>query len=874
MTTTGSEDNDRGVDKQDIPMEDNPPMDRAARKKEAESAESSSTGSSEGKSGSGEGYSADCSASDQSSDENGDRKETSSNLNLSVGGLNLHDREASRSSDSSEDGEQRETNDEQTDQENGNAGSNANQGDGDDQDDTYSLGIDLPLKSPDAIDLESMMRAKTEEERETATVLQNHRVLPQWNGVRIAQPMDPRIDLSTVTVLQAGIVPLTFQLHADQEQPDNPKPAEENTPPFSVDNYSQLMEVIRPFFQSHGVAWQQWQSQIENQWRNESGSDQVDSSEGFTSFFTTTHSGTNSGGTTNSGSPQSSDLDKKPQAVNTSKPEKESDNGDASSMVVLARVKRKHRKEEDSSNSASSGDKRVRIQDRAEEQRGQGPVVPAYEADANGGSSGSSSLSNAPNQAVQQLQPAPLHISVPPRIVTDSSSAKMSSATSSNVNTSASGSGSGGNTGSGSNQGSSGSGNEGKASSEEPTQGDNNGESPLDGSDQSSKRPGQASEYEPRHDGANREQKLLDKKRKRIEMRREYEAQQQIESSESSDPSVSLVRPGKPVTMDQVLRFSKIARIVLQATPPFLIVHTNAAFARLTGIDSHQAVGQPISSMVMLPERPQTQHSQQQAAQDESNPQASDTSSTEMVDSPAKMFELERLIATSGHGKIQLLKVLSRQHQMVGRSVTITKEVPESGKQDGSTRHKDGSVRQDGSKSSSKSSGFHCKTCKASIAPIVSVSAYMPNASAGAEKDIEPPKQKRRRSHSQGNEEVPALSTPTMPEGPAKDHKTRPPSPNKDHKKNPSRLVVTHYIIQLEDANTKSGNNHLSMESLSSNSTSVEARLIGLSKEMYKNQKIAASGIHQELQDTPGQPEEEGEGSESTVVPEHVSAMG
>ena len=221
-------------------------MDRESRKKEAkeESAESSSTGSSEGKSGSGGGYSADCSASDQSSDENGDRKETSSNLNLSIGGLNLHDRAASRSSNSSEDGEQCEANAPQPESKhNGNAGTNANQGEGYDQEDTNSLGIDLPLKSPDMIDLESIMRTKTEEERESATALKDLRVLPQWNGVRVAHPMDPRIDLSTVTVLQAGIVPGTFQPIAEQQQPDMAKLNEDNTPPFSVDIYAQLMEV-------------------------------------------------------------------------------------------------------------------------------------------------------------------------------------------------------------------------------------------------------------------------------------------------------------------------------------------------------------------------------------------------------------------------------------------------------------------------------------------------------------------------------------------------------------------------------------------------------------------------------------------------------
>ena len=64
---------------------------------------------------------------------------------------------------------------------------------------------------------------------------------------------------------------------------------------------------------------------------------------------------------------------------------------------------------------------------------------------------------------------------------------------------------------------------------------------------------------------AAREKKLQDKKRKRMNMRREYEekVQQEMESSEGShDRGEVLIRPGRPVTLDKVLSFTKIPRYV------------------------------------------------------------------------------------------------------------------------------------------------------------------------------------------------------------------------------------------------------------------------------------------------------------------------
>jgi hypothetical protein len=175
-----------------------------------------------------------------------------------------------------------------------------------------------------------------------------------------------------------------------------------------------------------------------------------------------------------------------------------------------------------------------------------------------------------------------------------------------NTTTSGSGSGSGSGANSGSNQGSSGSGNgssgnEGKGSSEdvgakEEAGGASNSNSEDVNSDDR-KAPDEMEIAHPvvarRHiagavaeGGANdaimldapspqtptdqnfaaRERKLQDKKRKRMNMRREYEekVQQEMESSESSaTKGAILLRPGRPITLDKVLSFTKVARLVV-----------------------------------------------------------------------------------------------------------------------------------------------------------------------------------------------------------------------------------------------------------------------------------------------------------------------
>ena len=211
-----------------------------------------------------------------------------------------------------------------------------------------------------------------------------------------------------------------------------------------------------------------------------------------------------------------------------------------------------------------------------------------------------------------------------PAVVSEYSSSRAGSSGASNHNqTSTSGSGSAGNTGSGtasgSNQGgssgsgndqggissngngSSASGNDVKGSSEETmdNSGENNsGEGNSDATNSNHRRHGNAlanGTTELTHSASHRHyanmnetsqrdvesptpssisstpinsmavrERLQDKKRKRMNMRREYEekVQQEMESSEASlecDEN-SLLKPGRPVTLDKVLSFTKLPR--------------------------------------------------------------------------------------------------------------------------------------------------------------------------------------------------------------------------------------------------------------------------------------------------------------------------
>lgn len=508
--------------------------------------------------------------------------------------------------------------------------------------------------------------------------------LPQWSGVRIPHPMDPRIDLSTVGHIQTSSISafpsnVDVDIPAHQRQPseqvtpegENENESAEPPPPPSIDQYMKLMEVnqfyhkkngclafynlshtlfqvVRPFFHAHGI------TQGFSHPRSDDNDDETSNERPCSDFdFVSEPSDSDQ-----KRSVHERKLEVPVAAWNTSKPAVASSShahGDpheshSSSKVVLARARarRNHFRKsaedptDDASDTSSSSEKCVTIQ---QPQHVEAQVLQKEEAPTNkddkhdinveaeqathqadvADRQESASASSSEDRNKQDAPPvAPMRYGVPAVVSEYSSSARTGSSGASNNNlTSTSGSGSGGNTGSGtgsgSNQGgssgsgndqggissngngSSGSGNEVKGSGEETL--DNSGENSGGNSDAtnsknemgknaasvaadapyvSSSHRHSANPIETPHKDssvpalphpshgeggqiATREKKLQDKKRKRMNMRREYEekVQQEMESSEGSqDRGDFSLKPGRPVTLDKVLSFTKIARCV------------------------------------------------------------------------------------------------------------------------------------------------------------------------------------------------------------------------------------------------------------------------------------------------------------------------
>jgi hypothetical protein len=250
-------------------------------------------------------------------------------------------------------------------------------------------------------------------------------------------------------------------------------------------------------------------------------------------------------------------------------------------MIVLARVKRKHQRrlhaEGDGDSNGSSGqlDGNDASPNRTEEDQNQNDTIQRQNAlppnEALESSSSSSSDSNAHVNMVHDGR----HNFQQHHDGTGQAHIVSETNTASNTSGSGSGGNSGTNSGSGSNgsgnenPGSSGSGNEGKGSSDDAVAKDDN--SGGDGNPEPNAmdidkfethvhRPSLAGDEFSQEDEMSRENRLLDKKRKRMNMRREYEEQVQQDLDSEDSPQEVEIRPGKPVTLDAVLSFTKIAR--------------------------------------------------------------------------------------------------------------------------------------------------------------------------------------------------------------------------------------------------------------------------------------------------------------------------
>jgi hypothetical protein len=310
--------------------------------------------------------------------------------------------------------------------------------------------------------------------------------------------------------------------------------------------------------------------------------------------------------------------------------------------------------------------------------------------------------------------------------------------------------------------------------------------------------------------------------------------------------------------------------IIIQAAPPFIVVHTNAAYSRLTGMDSHTVVGKPIASLLSTMDQVETsaaaysndvQHEHSSIDDATGNPHSSEhvaaavmagRARAEASDPDAIKIGLDRLVVSCGFGRLHRVQVNAKPHQMVGRNVTIIKDAAPSG---GPTLS-----ACNGGEAGSNEAYLESNqvSCQISIAPIVSASSPMDTSTVLDSMDSEMHKSKRRKHH--GLEQEP--------------HRVN--DEGKDvyvhhHRRHPHRQRVTHYVIQLEELDGKSHKTE-GLDSLSSNSASVEARLVGLTRAELDNQRLTANvpPAHEEP-DALDDEEDEGE-SIGTIKP--VAAIG
>lgn len=262
---------------------------------------------------------------------------------------------------------------------------------------------------------------------------------------------------------------------------------------------------------------------------------------------------------------------------------------------------------------------------------------------------------------------------------------------------------------------------------------------------------------------------------------------------------------------------------MVQALSPFLVVHANAAYSRLTGLDAHEVVGKSVDFLLALPESASDEiwrqahgdsDHERQTSQDAPATQGEHARSERQRKDSTRFETLERLIVSCGFGHIQFINAIAvNKHQMVGRNVTFLSQF-------NATTENHAEKDEESKPASVPRNGVvenQLIPCRTAIAPIVS-SQSPAETSAQTDQDL------KRLKHHHSSAADPTNSKSNTP---------------KDHRRHHQPQVITHYIIQLERLATN-GVKQLGVDdSISSNSTSVEARLMGISKAVLVQQKAA-----------------------------------
>jgi hypothetical protein len=331
-------------------------------------------------------------------------------------------------------------------------------------------------------------------------------------------------------------------------------------------------------------------------------------------------------------------------------------------------------------------------------------------------------------------------------------------------------------------------------------------------------------------------------------------------------------------------------------------VYTNAAYSRLSGIDSHLAVGKPLSTLLSTPDQeilsaisanqgeapslviPSVavtrvaegnlrQRNNRQDIENENGKDAtpSDIAAEAVGRARAAALEeaetemcLERLVAVSGHGKCHAINVLARPHHMLGRNVTVTKSYIEAKNR---TREEGGN----GSSITSSNDGpYHHLTCNMIVSPVVSSpEAFGVAVVTDKDQESHQHKTKRRKHHHSDSQQSPTIGN--LPH--RRIYVTKEASMHrKSH-------LITHYVIQLElfDETLQKFGGIDSQSSQSSISTSAEARMLGLTKPELKRLRLELSqgtSPSENVNGAPGNGESDERESETMESKEQSAAIG
>jgi len=303
------------------------------------------------------------------------------------------------------------------------------------------------------------------------------------------------------------------------------------------------------------------------------------------------------------------------------------------------------------------------------------------------------------------------------------------------------------------------------------------------------------------------------------------------------------------------------------------VVHTNAAYCRLTGIESHTIVGKPIKELLSIDKNNKiTQPSDELPPEGGGDDNYYAQQRSEATKKPSKDITLERLVATSGFGHTHYVQAHRKLlHQMVGKNVTVINNNNGSNPPVGAPT-RDGEESNNARLRSSSDDGQERQPfpCRISIAPIVTPVTAMNNSSIVVDREDEVPFQigKRAKHHHS------ATGQQEQQDGKQRGGKSHPTGVSANHHRKAFQplQMVTHFVIQLrpQGADTNEG----SMESLSSNSASVEARLLGLSPKQVQRQRDAVNVAAPQPEAEEELVVEEESVSENTSTKEPVATIG